>query len=281
MPLRRRRLVLILLLAGLSACTDQPATRQPAAAPVPADLDTAALSSGRVWVDTTELPPRRADEPAPGADPARGADTLGARAAAYEPYGLRALRGLPDSETYLDTLSPRLLLLAARSGADRPILLSRAALTDTSWLALTPELDRFGEWQGHVEVAVQEGDLDGRGRPEVLVTLTTSGYGSGAGYRRSKAWLFDVTPPRPRLLLRVGTAAVDEALPGYYARHNLEFDPRDQYTGFERTVGLRRGELRLGPVRLLGRFRRQDMSAPPLPAGRYHYRGGRLRRAGQ
>lgn len=270
-----------LLLAGLAACTTPPDTRETATVPPPADvLDTAGLPTGQVGVDTTALPRRRPPEPGLVADPTRGTDTLGPRAAAHERIGLRMVQGLSGGpDTGLDTLSPRLLrVTGAASGR---LLLCRATATDSVWLDLTPELTRFGEAEDHPELAVREAELDGRGQPELLVTLTTSGYGSGVGHRQTTAWLFDVTPPRPRLLLRVRTAQVEEAVLGYYARHQLPFDPQDQYTGFERSATLRRGALQLGPLQLLGRFHRRDLAFPPLPAGRYRYQGGRLRRVGR
>lgn len=275
--------VVSLGLAGLGACTGAPDARQPAAAPPeaarPAPADTAAPAVsprvGRVSVDTAALP-RRQSGPTPGPAPARDADTLGARPAAYWRGGLRALGARPGPETYLDTLGPRLLRVGSRAGLGLPRLLYRAAPADTVWTDLTPELDRYGRYHDHLHLTVAVADLAGPGRPALLLTLTSSGYGSGAGGWQIGAWLFDVTPPRPRLLLRVRTAEVDEQLSGYAARHGLPFSARDQYTGFQRTAVLRPGELRISPLKLLGRFRRRDLPHAPLPAGRYRYQGGQL-----
>jgi hypothetical protein len=143
-------------------------------------------------------------------------------------------------------------------------------------LNLFAKYEHGGE-QEHIDI--KEASLDGQGRPEVLITYSSSSYGSGGGTTYSSSYLLDMTPPTPLLLLQASTSFILEAFPGYATMHGDTLDDDfEEFQGFERTVQLRPREVVVGPVKTQGRHPepswRDYLTA--LPAGRYRYQHGRM-----
>jgi hypothetical protein len=209
-----------------------------------------------------------------------GADSLNPRPVDVVLVGAAQLRAAAaDSYTEVDTLSARFVWLQAV--AEAPRLLYRANPLDTTWLELRINFDRHERGNEAVRLTIEEANLDGRGRPEVLVRLESAANGSGGGTTWSSVYLLDVTPPQPLLLVQAQVSCIYEAFAGYAQLHGLEVDPDEQFTGCDRAVQLHKRELRFGPIEPTGNFDLQDSELTRLPAGRYRYQHGKVFRVGE
>ena len=206
-------------------------------------------------------------------------DSIGPRAVEVSEVGESALRITASEEgVSADTINKHFLVLDELG--DAPRLLYRANAADTVWL----ELALFASYESGSEqrhVAVQEADLDGRGRPEVLVTYSSASYGSGGGSSYASTYLLDVTPRTPLLLLQAQTSQRFEWFAGYATMHGVELDPQEADTGYDRRVAFSHHELLLGPVKTHGNSQKKDSPLTKLPAGHYRYQQGRMYRVGK
>jgi hypothetical protein len=222
----------------------------------------------------------RAVDPRPSVKPAARlellaiGDSIGPRPLdAYE-IGESQFRVEPDGFSVLvDTINKHFLFID--NSVDGPQLFYRANPVDTVWLAL-PLFDKYSHGYEQVQVSAQEANLDGQGQPEVLLTYSSASYGSGGGTTYASAYLLDVTPPTPQLLLQVQSQETEEAFGAYATMHGVDLKPDEADTGYERRVTLHHHELTLGPVKTRGNSRLRDSPLANLPAGRYRYQHGRM-----
>ena len=173
--------------------------------------------------------------------------------------------------------------LAVRGFDVPPALYYRANKQDTLWQDLGLPVREYESGPEAVELKLDTANLDKQGQAEVLVRLNSAGYGSGGGTSYKSFFLLDINPPEPKLLLRGQISIMNEWFPGYFAMHNLELAPEDQYTGYERAITLRKREIVVGRIKKRGR-NKDGISLPPLtplPAGRYRYQSGRMFRVGK
>jgi hypothetical protein len=204
-------------------------------------------------------------------------DSIGPRPVEVSEVGESQLRVEPDQTSIsVDTINRHFLIIYGNE--DTPQLFYRARTADTTWLELNlfATYEHGGE-QTHIDI--QEANLDRQGRPEALVTYSSSSYGSGGGTNYASTYLLDMTPPTPLLLLQASTSFIMEAFPGYATMHGDTLnDDFEEYQGFERTVQLRPREVVVGRVKNQGRHPepswRDYLTA--LPAGRYRYQHDRM-----
>lgn len=181
----------------------------------------------------------------------------------------------------LEEATPLLRLLIE---GELPRLFYRAHPRDTTWLELElePDLTTYEGGQGAPLLEVEQADLDGRGRPEVLLRFSSEMQGIGHATRYTHCYLLDLTPPRPRLLLRALTAKVLESSWTYAAMHGDTLADDEVSIGYERALRLRGRDVRIGAVSPIGRVRSVEDEFPltPLRVGRYRYQGRELRYVG-
>lgn len=208
------------------------------------------------------------------------ADSIGPRKLETSKVGASEVWLFADEFNNVDTLSAHFLSLCTIG--ELPRLLYRATPSDTVWTDLGIEFGKYNVDPGHAGLTIDETNLDGKGRKEVLVSYGSATYGSGSGTRWSSIYIVDLTPREPLLLLQAFTSEIDEAFPAYAAMHGDTLDPEDIETGFERTIKLQRREIIVGRIDTLGR---PDEGSIPrltqLPAGRYHYQNGKVFRVGK
>ena len=167
--------------------------------------------------------------------------------------------------------------LAAYDYDAQPTLYYRSNQQDSLWQVFYLPTKEY-ESGGEAVMTLDTANLDKQGLAEVLVQLSSASYGSGGGNTYKSFFLLDINPPEPKLLLRGQISIMDEWFPGYFAMHNLELAPADQYTGYERAITLRGREIVVGRIRNRGRNKDKMFLPPltPLPAGRYRYQNGRM-----
>ncbi|RAK69906.1 hypothetical protein DLM85_03360 [Hymenobacter edaphi] len=204
---------------------------------------------------------------------------------AVEWIGAAALLAEARAAFYrLDTVADHWLVAHLEGGGIQ--LLYRPHPYDTTWtrLAVDPAETKFS--RNDTEVRLQTADLDGQGQPEVLLTLHATDYASGGDQYWDHAYLLDVTPRRPRLLLRAFTGDYSRASIAYAARHGDTLTGAEAYAGCIRRVELNGRELVVDPVRQVGaeysvrqggaQSCQAGSTLTPLPAGRYRYQHGAL-----
>ncbi|MDO7875586.1 hypothetical protein Q5H93_12655 [Hymenobacter sp. ASUV-10] len=161
-----------------------------------------------------------------------------------------------------------------------PRLFYQAASHDSTWteveLALSDEY--WGAESGETELETV--NLDGRGAAELVLRFHPARYGSGGGTAWDYVSVIEVSA-RPKLIFRALLAEENEAFGGYAQLHGYTIAPGEQYTGCKRSFKVRGRELVLGPIKTIGNTERKECRLTELPAGRYHYRNGRLLRAGK
>jgi hypothetical protein len=203
-------------------------------------------------------------------------DSIGPRPVEVSEVGELALRIDARADgVSADTINKHFLVLDELG--DAPRLLYRANAADTVWL----ELALFANYESGSEqthVAIQETDLDGRGRPEALITYSSASYGSGGGSSYASTYLLDVTPRTPLLLVQGQTSQRFEWFGAYATMHGIDLDPQEANTGYDRRVTLSHHELVLGPVKTYGNNQKQESPLTKLGAGHYRYQQGRMYR---
>lgn len=198
---------------------------------------------------------------------------------------IRSISNLPDTLgefDKIDTLFGGHFLAIYGLGAP-PTLYYRSNQQDTLWQGLNLPVKDYESGEEAVEMKLDTANLDKQGRAEVLVQLSSASNGSGGGASYKSFFLLDINPPEPKMLLRGQISIMDEWFPGYFAMHNLELAPEDQYNGYERAITLKEREIVVGRIRKRGR-NKDKISLPlltPLPAGRYRYQNGRMYRVGK
>jgi hypothetical protein len=203
-------------------------------------------------------------------------DSIGPRPVEVSDVGQSALRLDVSAEgTSADTINKRFLVID--NLIEVPRLLYRANAVDTLWRELTL-FDHYESGAGQRHVAIQEADLDGRGRPEVLITYSSANYGSGGGSTYASSYLLDMTPLTPLLLLQAQTSQQFEWFGAYAIMHGVDLDPQEANTGYDRRVVLRHHELLLGAVKTYGNSKKEDSPLTNLAAGHYRYQQGRMYR---
>lgn len=178
---------------------------------------------------------------------------------------IRLISNLPDTlgEFYkMDTLFGGHFLAIYDYGAP-PALYYRSNQKDTLWQSLNLPVEEYESGQEAVEMKLDTANLDKQGQAEVLVQLSSASNGSGGGTSYKSFCLLDINPPEPKMLLRGQISIMDEWFPGYFAMHNLELAPEDQYNGYERAIILREGEIVVGRIRKRGR-NKDKMYLPSL-----------------
>lgn len=232
-------------------------------------------------------PPRSAGPVAPVAPPQLAkpvaklellaiGDSIGPRPVEVNEVSESALRPDVSAEGIsVDTISKRFLVL--NDFVEVPRLLYRTNAADTVWRELAL-FEHYESGMGQRQVAIQEADLDGRGRPEVLLTYSSASYGSGGGSSYASSYLLDMTPRTPLLLLQAQTSQQFEWFGGYAITHGVDLDPQEANTGYDRRVVLRHHELLLGAVKTYGNSRKKDSPLTKLAAGHYRYQQGRMYR---
>ena len=138
----------------------------------------------------------------------------------------------------VDTLFREHFLAIYGLGAP-PTLYYRSNQQDTLWQSLNLPVEEYESGQEAVEMKLDTANLDKQGQAEVLVQLSSASNGSGGGTRYKSFFLLDINPPEPKILLRGQISIMDEWFPGYFAMHNLELAPEDQYNGYERAITLK------------------------------------------
>jgi len=183
------------------------------------------------------------------------------------------LTGNPDSRTALwQNIGKHFLFI--KGLLDEPLLLYRNKATDTVWTELEL-LSAYEHGLQQQEVTIREVNLNGQGRPEVLLTYSSADLGSGAGTYYESTYLLDVTPYPPLLLLRARTSATLEAFPAYAAMHGDTLGPGEGESGHQRTMAFRHRELVVSPIVAHGNDP-GDNTLTKLPAGHYRYQHGRM-----
>lgn len=198
------------------------------------------------------------------------ADSLGPRPLSVEWIGVSELGFGSD----VDTISAQFLL----ARGDRPILYYRPTLQDTVWSALDLS---FGDGYEQVAVDITESNLDGRGKSELLLTLSSASYGSGSGTRYCYSYVLDVTLREPLLLLQAKISEVIERFPAYAAMHDITLDPEEIEVGCERTLKLRKQEIVVGPIETVGKNESNECTITKIPTGCYRYQRGKVFRVGK
>lgn len=165
---------------------------------------------------------------------------------------------------------------------DLPRLFYQVATHDSTWteieLALPDEESAWGPESGDTELDTV--NLDRRGAAELVLRFHQARYGSGGGSAWDHVSVIDVSA-RPKLIFRALLAEENEAFGGYAKLHGYTIAPGEQYTGCKRSFKVRGRELVLGSVKTIGNTKRGECRLTRLAAGRYHYRNGRLLRAGK
>ena len=198
---------------------------------------------------------------------------------------IRLISNVPDTLDgfcKMDTLFGGHFLAIYDCGA-MPALYYRSNQQDTLWQSLNLPVEEYESGQDAVEMKLDTANLDKQGQAEVLMQLSSASNGSGGGTSYKSFFVLDISPPKPKILLRGQNSIMDEWFPGYFAMHNLELAPEDQYTGYERAITLRAREIVVGRIMKRGRNKDKKSLFPltPLPAGRYRYEGGRMFRVGR
>lgn len=114
------------------------------------------------------------------------------------PIGGTTLREGLDDYTLVDTLHQQ--FLALYPAGEMPRLLYRSQPRDTLWLELALPL-REESSGGRDRFTVRHVYLDGRDRPQVLITFESSSNGISSGTQWRSQYLLDLTPRKPLLLL--------------------------------------------------------------------------------
>lgn len=198
---------------------------------------------------------------------------------------IRSIAYFPDTLRDFDRIDTLFggHFLAVYSSVVPPALYHRSNQQDALWQCLNLPVQEYESGPEAVELKLDTANLDKQGQAEVLVRLSSAGNGSGGGTSYKSFFLLDINPPEPKMLLRGQISIMDEWFPGYFAMHNLELAPEDQYTGYERAIALRAREIVVGRIMKRGRNKGKMYLPPltPLPAGRYRYQGGRMFRVGR
>lgn len=249
-----RTYFLLLASLGLSACGEQTAT---VAAEKPRP--------------TTALAPAT-----PAARPALAVAPVAAHALKTARVGNAALRFYSAGNVQVDTIQGRFLQITAPDSMPR--LLFRTSRRDTVWTELLlerPDDLTQGAYITQSEIAFSLDNLDQRGQPELVVTVSQSDVGGNAG-REDWNWIniIDLTPRQPLLLLSAGTAAQSEAYPQYSEMHGTHLSPSEIQTGCSRRISRRQHEILIGPIKTQGNT--PECSLEALTPGRYRYQGGQL-----
>lgn len=156
---------------------------------------------------------------------------------------------------------------------DDQYLLYRAAPHDTVWLSFELTFDDDNTYGERGDIDLTEVNLDGRGAPEAVVSISSEINGSGSGSRWRTLNVIDVT--RRQLLLHTTLAAYGENFPGYALLHGDTLAPEEIMVGCERTVQMRGREVVIGGGHDVYETYK-PCSLPGLRAGHYRYRAGRL-----
>lgn len=206
-------------------------------------------------------------------------DSIGPRPLEVSRVGTAQLRTeLAEEYTTADTIAGRFLVI--KSLSDTPRLLYRASRHDTVWTELDGLLNHYEHADQQFDVQVRQANLDGQGRPEVLVHFYSAGYGSGGGTTYASDYVLDITNSPPQLLLQANTHFISEAFPGYAAMHGDTLEADQIEVGYERSLKLQGHELLLSPIKAKGRDPepswREELTQ--LPAGRYRYQHGKMLR---
>ena len=204
-------------------------------------------------------------------------DSIGPRPLDTSRVGTTQLRNeLAEEGTTADTIAGRFLVVKPIPGTPR--LLYRASRRDTVWTELDGLLDYYEHGDQTPDIQIRQANLDGQGRPEVLVHFYSAIYGSGGGSTYASDYVLDITNSPPQLLLQASTRYIQEAFPAYAAMHGEPLEADQVEEGYERTVKLQGREVLVGPIKAEGRdpepSDREELTQ--LPAGRYRYQNGRV-----
>lgn len=204
-------------------------------------------------------------------------DSIGPRPLETSRVGTAQLRAeLVEEYTTADTIAGRFLVV--KYITDTPRLLYRASRHDTVWTELDGLLDHYEHGEQIPDVQIRQANLDGQGRPEVLVHFYSAIYGSGGGTTYASDYVLDISSSPPQLLLQASTRFIMEAFPAYAAFHGDTLDDDQVEIGYERNMKLQDHEVLVGPIEAEGRDPelnwRKELTQ--LPTGRYRYQNGRV-----
>ncbi|WP_198075095.1 hypothetical protein [Hymenobacter negativus] len=206
-------------------------------------------------------------------------DSIGPRPMEASRVGTAQLRAeLAEEYTTADTITGRFLVVKPLS--ETPRVLYRASQRDTVWTELDGLLNRYEHGDQQLGVEIRQANLDGQGRPEMLIHFYSAIYGSGGGTTYASDYVIDISSSPPQLLLQANTRYIDEAFPAYAAMHGEPLKAGEAEQGYERSIKLQGRELLVGPIEAIGlNPELGDRKAlTQLPAGRYRYQRGQVLR---
>lgn len=204
-------------------------------------------------------------------------DSIGPRPLEASRVGTAQLRAeLAEEQTTADTIAGRFLVV--KSLSETPRILYRASQHDTVWTELDGLLDHYEHGDQQADVQIRQMNLDGKGRPEVLINFYSAIYGSGGGSTYASDYVFDISSSPPQLLLQASTRFIMEAFPAYAAMHGDTLEADQVEEGFKRSIKLQGHQVLVSPIKAEGRDPesswREELTQ--LPAGRYRYQSGRM-----
>lgn len=204
-------------------------------------------------------------------------DRLASAPLAVERIGAAALRAEGRQEyCRLDTIAPQWLV--KRLVGDYILRLCyRRHASDMTWLQLDVDPEQYSVDWNYLETQLETANLDGRGQPEVLVSLQATTFANGGDLYEQYAYLLDVTPPQPRLLLRARTGDVQKASIAYLKMHGDTITEAQAYSGCTRHISLRGQEVVVDSVCSMSGEACSDAELlTRLKIGRYRYQDGHL-----
>lgn len=163
----------------------------------------------------------------------------------------------------IDTIADRFLTIKPSGETLR--IFYRTSRQDTVWTELDGLFNRHEHGGSMTYVEIQQANLDGQGRPEVLIHFSSEIRGSGGGTDYASDYLLDITSSPPQLLLQASTGYIDESF-------------GEESDGYERSIKLQGREVLVGPIKTVGRNPEPTLRAnlTQLLAGRYRYQNGKV-----